>query len=463
MSAAGLRAATSRMREAGVSSIAIDVFSHYYAQLESGATGIVSETDLEPLQDPPRLADLPYDEDAGRAALKATTVVKLNGGLGTSMGMQAAKSLLPVREGLSFLDIIARQVLTARRRESTELPLVFMNSFRTRDDTLAALAPYDDLPVDGLPLDFLQNREPKILVDDLTPARWPADPSLEWCPPGHGDLYTALYATGLLDTLLERGYRFAFVSNADNLCATVDPRVVGWFASSGAPFLSEVCRRSAADRKGGHLAVRRSDGRLVLRETAQTAPEDAEAFADIERHRYFNTNNLWLDLEALAGALRDGGGVLGLPLIRNEKTVDPSDGGSPKVYQIETAMGAAVEVFPGARALEVDRSRFLPVKSTNDLLVLRSDVYQLAEDYDVRLAAGVQRAPYVDLDSRFYKLVGDFDSRFPEGSPSLADARSLVVRGDWTFRRSVVVRGEAVVEEEGSPGTLADVTLGDDG
>ena len=462
MSSAGLEAATARMREGGVHPIAIDVFRHYYQQLESGATGIVREADIDPLVDPPRLADVPSDEEAGRAALDATVVIKLNGGLGTSMGMQAAKSLLPVREGLTFLDIIARQVLTARRRWSTALPLVVMNSFRTRDDTLAALATYDKLPVEGLPLDFLQNREPKILAADLSPVEWPADPSLEWCPPGHGDLYPALYASGLLDLLLERGYRYAFVSNSDNLCATADPRVAGWFAASGAPFLSEVTRRTPADRKGGHLAVRRADGQLVLRETAQTAPEDAAALADTERHPFCNTNNLWLDLDALAAALRDGGGVLGLPLIRNEKTVDPSDSSSPAVVQIETAMGAAVEVFPGAQALEVERSRFLPIKSTNDLLVLRSDVYRLGEDYGVLLAEGVGQAPYADLDSRFYKLIDDFDGRFPEGPPSLAEARSLTVRGDWTFAPSVVVRGDAVVDEEGSPGRLADVTLGDD-
>ena len=71
-----------------------------------------------------------------------------------------------------------------------------MNSFRTQDDTLAALAPYADLEVDGLGLDFLQNSEPKLRADDLTPVEWPADPTLEWCPPGHGDLYTALMALG---------------------------------------------------------------------------------------------------------------------------------------------------------------------------------------------------------------------------------------------------------------------------
>jgi UTP--glucose-1-phosphate uridylyltransferase len=333
-----------------------------------------------------------------------------------------------------------------------------MDSFSTHDDSLEALAGYETLDV-GLPLDFVQNKEPKLLVDGLEPVEWPQEPSLEWCPPGHGDLYTALTASGVLSDLLDAGMRYAFVSNADNLGATPDPRVAGWFAASGAPFASEVCRRTAADRKGGHLAVRVSNGRLILRDSAQTAPEDEAAFADTERHRYFNSNNLWLDLRALDAALREHEGVLGLPMIRNVKNVDPADGSSPKVIQIETAMGAAVEVFEGSQALEVERGRFLPVKSTNDLLALRSDVYDLSENGAVTLAPGLTEAPYVDLDPDFYKVLADFDARFPAGPPRLREAEALRVAGDWTFGTDVVVKGDVTVSAEGAPGHIPDGTL----
>jgi UTP--glucose-1-phosphate uridylyltransferase len=208
------------------------------------------------------------------------------------------------------------------------------------------------------------------------------------------------------------------------------------------------------DRKGGHLAVRLRDRQLVLRDSAQTAEEDADAFADINRHRYFNCNNLWIDLRALADALREHHGVLGLPLIRNEKTVDPSDPSSPPVIQIESAMGAAIEVFDGARALEVERSRFLPVKSTNDLLALRSDVYVLGDDYSISLADGLDDAPYIDLDEDHYKLVADFDARFPDGPPSLRHASSLRVAGDWRFDADVVIRGDVSIDADGSPGKI---------
>jgi UTP--glucose-1-phosphate uridylyltransferase len=463
MSAEGQAAAEHKMRSAGVDETAIAVFAHYYDQLEQGATGLIHESDIEPLESPTRLEDLETDDESARAALDATVVIKLNGGLGTSMGMEKAKSLLPVRGELTFLDVIARQILSARERHGVTLPVLFMNSFRTRDDTLALLSGYPGLPVDELPLDFLQSREPKLLVDDLTPAEWPAEPSLEWCPPGHGDLYATLWGSGLLDRLRDRGIRYAFISNGDNLGATADPRVAGWFASSGLPYATEVCVRTPADRKGGHLAIRRADGQLVLRDSAQTPAEDADAFQDIERHRYFHANTLWVDLDVLRAALSERDGVLGLPLIRNEKNVDPNDKTSPRVVQIETAMGAAVELFPGAVALEVDRSRFLPVKSTNDLLAMRSDAYVLNDDATVELADGREAAPLVDLDPDHYALISDFDERFPQGPPSMAQCRSLTVRGDWTFRAGVECVGVVTIEPDGSPGVVAPGSVGSAG
>ncbi len=439
--------AKQRMADGGVPPRAIDVFASFYEQLEQGATGMIRESDVDPLDGIDHAGAIALSDEQCREAAAATVVIKLNGGLGTSMGLDKAKTLLPVRTDLNFLDVIAGQVLAMRRELDVPLPLLFMNSFRTRDDTLAALAEHEGLAVDGLPLDFLQNREPKLRADDLTPVDWPADPTLEWCPPGHGDLYTALEVSGILDSLLDAGYRYATVSNADNLGAAPDPQMMGWFAASGAPYAAEVCRRTPADVKGGHIVVRKSDGRLVLRETAQTADEDAAAAADPRRHRFFHTNNLWFDLRVLKQTLEERDGVLGLPLIRNHKTVDPTDPASTKVVQIESAMGAAVEVFDGATAIEVDRSRFLPVKTTNDLLLLRSDVYGVGADFRVR--SQVREAPLVDLDRRFFTTIADFDARLPS-PPSLVDAQSLTVRGDWRFGRDVVVRGDVTLDDTGA-------------
>ena len=456
MSESPLSRAQDKMRRRGVAQAAIDVFTHYFNLAKSGDTGLIREQDIEPLTDPPRLADVEADPTAAREALRRTAFLRLNGGLGTSMGLDRAKTLLPVRDGKSFLDLLVAQVLWARREYDAQIPLIFMNSYRTHDDTLRHLARYRDLEVAGLPLDFLQNVEPKLLADSFEPVEWPADPELEWCPPGHGDIYTALRTSGLLEVLLDNGFRYASVSNGDNLGAAPDAALAGWFAATGAPFASEVCLRTPNDRKGGHLAVRRADGQLILRESAQTAPEDMDAFQDTTRHAYFNTNNLWLDLEQLKAVLAGRHGVLGLPLIRNSKTVDPADATSPDVVQIETAMGAAIEVFPGSRAIAVERDRFLPVKTTNELLLLRSDAFALGEDGRL-VAAGGQ--PTVSLDDRFYKLIGHFERRV-KVVPSLKDATSLAVEGDWTFDAPVVVRGDGVLTDDGSARSVPAGELG---
>ena len=338
-----------------------------------------------------------------------------------------------------------------------------MDSFRTSDDTLEALAAHPGLAVDGLPLDFLQNREPKLRSDDLTPVSWPADPSLEWCPPGHGDIYTALDASGLLRTLLDRGYRYLFVSNADNLGARPDPAAGRLVRRVRQPVRRRVLpahRRRPQGRPPGAAASatgswccgnRRRPGRRTRTRSATSTGTGSSTPT--------TSGSTWSALDAV---LQANDGVLGLPIIRNVKTVDPADPSSPEVIQIETAMGAAIGVFEGAGAIEVDRSRFLPVKATSDLLVLRSDAYELADGAQVRLVAERTAAPLVDLDKP-YKLVNDFDARFPFGAPSLVDCDRLTVKGDWTFGRDVVVSGSRLYPRTAHPGTIPDgAVLGKD-
>ncbi|WP_232549985.1 UTP--glucose-1-phosphate uridylyltransferase [Propioniciclava soli] len=455
----GLDRARTKMQDAGASGAAIDVFSHYYRLVAEGSGGFYIEEDsIDPLLEPPQLASVQVDADAAREALEKTVIIKLNGGLGTSMGLDGPKTLLPVRGDMTFLDVLVEQVLRARRETGARLPLLFMNSFRTREATLAHLERYPDLAVDGLPVDFLQGFEPKLTADTLEPVEWPADPDLEWCPPGHGDIYTSLVGTGLLDALLERGFRYVSIANGDNLGAGPNATLAGWFAASGAPYAAEVCTRTANDRKGGHLAVRKADGQLILRDTAQTRPEEMDYFTDEHRHPYFHANNLWVDLAALKNLMEERKNVLGLPLIRNEKTVDPSDKASTPVIQLETAMGAAIEVFPGAQAIAVPRDRFLPVKTTNELLLVRSDAFEL--DADARLVAAVEKLPTVSLDKRHYTLLPDFDARV-QVVPSLVGASSLTVEGDWTFASEVTVVGDAHLEDAGAPATVPGGVLGD--
>jgi UTP--glucose-1-phosphate uridylyltransferase len=436
--ASALDLALERLRADGAGEPVRAAFARRFAQLRDHEAGMLPGDALEPVDDVPALDGLHKVHDT-TAILDRVAVLKLNGGLGTSMGLHGPKSLIEVKPGHTFLDVIARQILALREQTGARLPLVLLDSFSTRARTLEVLPAA--LTVPGIPPDFLQSREPKLRADTLAPVDWSADPELEWCPPGHGDLYVSLHASGMLTTLLDAGVDWAFVSNSDNLGAEVDPRIPAWADAHGIPFVMEVVRGTTADRKGGHIA--RRDGRLVLRETAQAPPGDS-SFTDIDRWRFYNTNNLWIDLRALRRLLDDDPAGPALPLIVNRKTVDPRDPSSPSVLQLETAMGAAIGAIDGARAVLVPRTRFAPVKTTDDLLLIRSNAYILNDDGRVSPAFDGP-PPVVALDPQHYKSLADLERYFPHGAPSLRAARSLTVHGEVTFGANVQIVGDGTV------------------
>ena len=435
-----------KMEKNGLSPVVIDTFRHYYSLLVRGETGLITRADIDPVQegevaDAEKLSGL---TEAGRSALRKLVVIKLNGGLGTSMGLSRTKLLLEVKDGLTFLDIIARQILTHRRKRGVNLPIVLMNSFNTEANTQEALSSYRDLATE-IPLTFLQHKFPKVFQDGFAPAIWPSDPQMEWNPPGHGDIYTALVTSGMLQKLLDAGILYAFISNSDNLGAVVDETILGYFAQNNFPFMMEVADRTEADSKGGHLA-RLKNGRLTLREIAQCPENETEEFQDINVYRYFNTNTIWVNLLALKASLETHHNVIHLPMIRNPKTVDPKDDSTPHVYQLETAMGSAISIFDGATAIRVPRTRFTPVKKCQDLLALWSDCYVLIEDYYVIQNPGRRLDTLViRLDSTYYKKIDQFKARFPHGAPSLLDCVSLEVYGDVVFGKGVIVKGKVVI------------------
>jgi UTP--glucose-1-phosphate uridylyltransferase len=450
-----------KMAEAGLEPLVIDTFTHYYRRLVGGETGLIHDADIRPLRrsDVPRADELAGYADAGRRALQRTVRIVLNGGLGTSMGLIGPKSLLRVKQGRSFLEIILRQAELSRTR------LALMNSFNTHQATVDALA---QLKPSQPPLSFLQHKFPKILQGELSPARWPANPELEWNPPGHGDVYSALYASGTLKRLLKEGVRYALICNSDNLGAGVDEALLGFFAEKHHPFMMEVAEKTPADVKGGHLA-RHVNGRLILREAAQCPKEEIDAFRDIQRYRFFNTNNIWVNLEFL-NDLIDRHRIIELAMIVNPKTIDPRDEKSPPVYQIETAMGSGISLFEGAAAVNVPRSRFLPVKTCNDLLAVRSDCFVYSEREGLTLnperqAAGRSEVIKISLDKKYYGKFDLLEERFPGGVPSLLDCDTLTVTGDVRFEEGVVVRGSVAITNSGTAqavvkrGTLLDRNL----
>jgi UDP-N-acetylglucosamine pyrophosphorylase len=437
-----------KMREAGMGDAVVRAFQRNYEALLRKETGLIAEGEITPAGGVPTLADVAGESEGfDPELLAATVVVKLNGGLGTSMGLQQAKSLLPVRGDITFLDLIVKQILHLRRTSGAKVRMLLMDSFNTSGDTLAHMRKYaaDGLS-DASEVELMQNQVPKIDARTLAPVEWPANPELEWCPPGHGDLFPALVGSGWLERLLAEGVRYAFVSNSDNLGAVVDAGLLRYFAASGAPFLMEVTRRTEADRKGGHLAVRKADGRLLLREVAQCPDGDLNDFQDIARHRYFNTNSLWLRLDLLKERLEADRGVLPLPMIQNRKTVDPRDPSSTPVIQLEVAMGAAIECFEGSQAIEVPRSRFAPVKTTGDLLALRSDAYEIDAGGQVKLRPERNGIPPVVALGGDFKMVDSLDRL---GVPGLLGCRSLAVDGPVSFDSGVVIEGDVTIRNAG--------------
>ncbi|MEM0925287.1 MAG: UTP--glucose-1-phosphate uridylyltransferase [Planctomycetota bacterium] len=431
--------------------IVIKMFQRHYDFLCESIAGRVDstlrESQIAPVESVPDAEQLDHElRDLGDSKLQQVSVLKLNGGLGTSMGLAGPKSLLPVRGNDTFLTFILRQL------EKISVPLVLMNSFSTHSLTEAAI---DSFGRDSVSVrSFLQHRVPKIDAKTLGPVAWPEESELEWCPPGHGDIYAALVTSGTLQALLDDGRRYLFVSNADNLGATLDTSILGHFIQSGSSFMMEVADRTVADRKGGHLARSKSGG-LVLREKAQCHPDEEESFQDTRKHRYFNTNNLWIDLQQLQPLLNDPASMMHLPTIANRKTVDPKRSDSLAVFQLETAMGSAIEVLPGSTAIRVPRSRFAPVKTTGDLVAVRSDAYEVRDDASVGLIEERrEQPPSIELDSRYFKTIADLDARIAS-PPSLKRCSRLKVDGNVHFSNSVVLEGDCEARGDESARTIA--------
>jgi UTP--glucose-1-phosphate uridylyltransferase len=441
-----------KMNQHKLPELVIQTFSTYYQQLISGENGLIPEESLIPVKknEIADCVDLQKNEHyQENDYLKEVVFIKLNGGLGTTMGLSGPKSLLPVKNDLTFLDIIAQQITYLNKVHGIKIPLLLMNSFRTEKESLQVLEKYADL-ISDIPLSFQQHKFPKVLLDSLLPASYPEDPSLEWNPPGHGDIFSAFKTSGILNRLIQRGYKYAFISNIDNLGATLDTGILEYFAKNEFSFLVEVTDRTWMDRKGGHLARLKQNGRLCLREAAQCADVDNESFQNIDRHVFFNTNNIWINLESLEQTIQKSKNMIVLPIIRNRKKLNPVDKSTPDVYQIESAMGTAISVFDNATALRVPRSRFAPVKNTNDLLLLWSDLYEMTEMYQIKPNKSTPNSTAnIALDPAYYSFIDQLYERFPFGAPSLKQCTGLSITGDFKFGNNVQINGNVNLKNTG--------------
>ncbi|PCH43926.1 UTP-glucose-1-phosphate uridylyltransferase [Wolfiporia cocos MD-104 SS10] len=395
------------------------------------------ELEWDKIRSPAEDQIVPYAKlpQGNSSNLNKLAVLKVNGGLGTSMGMTGAKSALEVKDDMTFLDLTVRQIEHLNTTNRVDVPLILMTSFNTHEDTLRIIKKYANQQLRITT--FNQSRYPRIYKETLLPCPKTADDDKKhWYPPGHGDLYNALYQSGVLDQLLSEGKEYLFVSNSDNLGAVVDERILQHMIDSQADFLMEVTDKTKADIKGGTLID--YEGSIRLLEVAQVASEHIEDFKSVRKFKIFNTNNLWINLKALRQIMEKS--EMELEIIVNPKTTD--DGQA--VIQLETAAGAAIKHFKNAHGVNVPRSRFLPVKSCSDLLLIKSDIYSLEHgQLVINENRMFETTPVIKLGDHF-KKIAQFQKRFKK-IPKIIELDHLTVTGDVYFGRNVTLRGTVII------------------
>uniref|UniRef100_A0A914R0K1 UTP--glucose-1-phosphate uridylyltransferase n=1 Tax=Panagrolaimus davidi TaxID=227884 RepID=A0A914R0K1_9BILA len=369
--------------------------------------------------------------------LKKLAVIRLNGGLGTTMGCEGPKSLINVKNGKTFLEIAIDQIENVNKCFESKVPLLLMDSYKTFDETSKALNLFAHDKMVTVE-QFLQSKCPRIYADTLLPVPESADSDLEgFYPPGHGNIFETLAETGLAEKLLSQGIEVIFVSNIDNTCATIDPKFIKALLNDNHEYIMEVTDKTAQDIKGGSLIE--INGRMMHLEMPQVPPEGIDEFCSTKTFKIFNTNNIWIDLKAIKDKLYD----IKREIIANKKKL--SNG--REIIQLETSIGGAIRNFPNACALKVPRSRFLPVKRTQDLLLLASDAFEMDRNGIVKLVESRTTAPIIHL-SGAYDSWPEFQKRVSH-IPSLKDIETLTIKGDVTFGKGVILKGKVHLESEG--------------
>ncbi|MCB1143672.1 MAG: UTP--glucose-1-phosphate uridylyltransferase [Leptospiraceae bacterium] len=433
------------MKKENLSDVLIEDFLKKVDKVRKGETGkVVWNTigDLDPETDEISLETLRKTRQPKSENLKKLVVIKLNGGLGTSMGLSKAKSLIKIKENKSFLEIIASQIQYYRKKFNVEIPLILMDSYNTQSDCARELGSIGFSQT--IPTSFLQNKVPRLRQSDLSPIET-EDKKDEWCPPGHGDIYLSLKETGILKSLLEKGYEYAFISNGDNLGATIEPYILDYLLEEQLDFAMEMTPKTLADKKGGAIYRKMIDGKfmgLELLETAQVPDEHEHEFSGMGKFRTFSTNNLWINLKALESRLSKG--LMELSLIVNPKSVAGID-----VLQLETAMGSAIGNFQKTKGIIIPRDRFAPVKKCEDTLIRMSDAYTLNEDFSLTMSE-VRKSKnlsenLISLEDKYYKKVKEFTELFPE-IPSLVESTSFTVKGQVLFDKKIKIIGDVTID-----------------
>jgi len=392
--------------------------------------------------------------------LNKLAILKLNGGLGTSMGCSGPKSAIEVKDHLNFIDLSVRQVEHLNSTYGTSVPIILMNSFNTKKQTEKLVGKYRNV------WSFEQSMFPRIYSDTLLPVlsdsahQSSSEEDIEktfegWYPPGHGDLFESLQDSGMLDKLIAEGKEYLFVSNIDNLKAVTDLSILNYVASRKIDFLMEVTEKTRADVKGGTLID--YDGRLRLLEIAQVPEYHKTDFTSIRKFKIFNTNSIWISLSAIKEVLQKN--LLDLEVIENRKKI----GTGEEVVQLETALGAAIKHFSNSKGMVVPRSRFLPVKMCSDLFLLQSSLFSVK--HGTLVMSGnrtTDTPPVVRLVGKNFKKVFDYKKKV-KGPINIDELDRLTISGDVSLGKNVTLKGNVIiVADDGQSISIPDGAVLDD-
>lgn len=354
-------------------------------------------------------------------------IVKLNGGLGTSLKCSQTKSLIPLYNQRCLLDYFLDQMNSFPNGETP--PVILMNSFYTDSETRTYLNTLEQkLDIDCL----VQSRYPRLVKDTLEPYQDPENLELNWNPPGHGELFALLYESGTLEKLQKAGRDYLFISNSDNLGATYDDRILEHMIQKNINFLMEATPKTKADIKGGIIVS--DNNRVKLIEIAQVDSSQHQLFFDRDQFKSFNTNNLWVKISSLIDCIKEN--KLQLDPIFNHKQIK----GTP-VIQFETAMGSAIQSFDNAAVLTVPRTRFFPIKTVNDVFLLLSDCFDIE---DGKIQQSSEKVPERINILNACESVAELKNRFPV-IPSLKNCKQLTLEGPCSCKNSTQIHGHVSI------------------
>eukprot|EP01132_Coremiostelium_polycephalum_P008401 gene8401-10317_t len=374
----------------------------------------------------------PIETQSAARLLHKLAVVKLNGGLGTRMGCKGAKSSIEIAPGISFLDMTVAHIEQVNQDYAVDIPLILMNSFKTHNETNKIIEKYKTHRVTIKT--FSQSKFPRMYKDTLNvvpKVNAPYNPK-EWYPPGSGDVFRSLQRSGLLEELLSQGKEYLFISNVENLGAVIDIQVLNHIHLQKVEFGLEVTNRINTDSTGGILMSYKE--KLHLLELSQVRQDKLKRFKDF---KYWNTNNIWVNLKSVQSLLKED------KLVLDWIVAYPSEDHKTMV-QLETPAGMGIQNFQNSVAIFVPRDRYRPIKSTSQLLLAQSNLFQFEHGQVVlnpkREATDI---PLVKLGEDF-QTISEYEKRF-KSIPDMLELDHLTVSGDVYFGSKCTLKGTVII------------------